>query len=224
MMATSDLPFQRAAATIARVGRALYRRGWLPATSGNLSLRLDQSSCAITVSGRHKGRLTAEDSMRVDLAGAPLGPGRPSAETLLHTGLYRWSPDVGAVLHTHGPASTVLGLRLAGRDRLTLAGYELLKAFAGVETHAARVSFPIFDNTQDIPALADRVGAWLLGARPPICGYLIRGHGTYVWGQDLDEACRHLEALEYLAGCELALAAPGLPLLSRPPHEPWDEP
>ena len=201
----TDPGFLSTAAAIAATGCDLYGLGWLPATSGNLSVRLDRDSCAITVSGRHKGRLTAGDIVRVDLVGEPLSPGRPSAETLLHTSLYRWSEDIGAVLHTHGPASTVLGLRHAGRDRVVLAGYELLKAFAGIATHATRLAFPIFENTQDIAALSDDVLARLDGAPPPCYGYLIRGHGTYVWGRDLDEARRHLEALEYLAACELAL-------------------
>lgn len=201
--------FPSAAAVLAAAGRDLYGRGWLPATSGNLSLRLEGAACAITVSGRDKGRLTEQDIMRVDVAGVPLSPGRPSAETLLHTALYRWSGAIGAVLHTHGPASTVLGLRHPGRDRLVLEGYELLKAFAGIATHQTRLVFPIFENTQDIAALADEVIARLDGAPPPCYGYLIRGHGTYVWGRDLDEARRHLEALEYLAACELALGGPG---------------
>lgn len=200
-----DPEFLSTAAAIAAAGRDLYGRGWLPATSGNLSVRLGPDSCAVTVSGRDKGRLTADDIMRVDLAGEPLSPGRPSAETQLHTSLYRWSEGIGAVLHTHGPASTVLGLRHAGQDRVVLEGYELLKAFAGVATHAIRLTFPILENTQDIAALADEVPARLDGAPPPCFGYLIRGHGTYVWGRDLDEARRHLEALEYLAACELAL-------------------
>jgi methylthioribulose-1-phosphate dehydratase len=115
------------------------------------------------------------------------------------------------VLHSHGPASTVLGLRQPSRARLVLAGYELLKAFTGVERHQTRLVFPVFDNTQDIAALADDVSAWLDSSPPPCFGYLIRGHGTYVWGGggDLDAAQRHLEALEYLAGCELALTGPG---------------
>ncbi len=212
MTTALDPEFRSVAVAIADLGRELYGLGWVPATSGNLSLRLDGASCAITVSGRDKGRLTAQDIMRVDFAGEPLSTGRPSAETLLHTSLYRWSDDIGAVLHTHGPASTVLGLRRPRRDRLVLEGYELLKAFAGIETHETRVAFPIFDNTQDIAALADDVIARLDSSPPPCFGYLIRGHGTYVWGGDLDEARRHLEALEYLAACELALAGLSAPL------------
>ena len=36
-------------------------------------------------------------------------------------------------------------------------------------------------------------------------GYLIDGHGIYAWGRDMAEARRHLEAFEFLLGCELDL-------------------
>lgn len=110
------------------------------------------------------------------------------------------------MLHTHSPASTVLGMLATGQSALTLEGYELLKAFAGVATHEARLYFPVFANTQDIAALAAQVVARLDASASPCFGYLIRGHGTYVWGRDLAEARRQLEALEFLFDCELRRA------------------
>jgi methylthioribulose-1-phosphate dehydratase len=38
----------------------------------------------------------------------------------------------------------------------------------------------------------------LLAAHPDAHGFLIRRHGLYTWGQDLAEAKRHLETLEFL--------------------------
>ena len=32
-------------------------------------------------------------------------------------------------------------------------------------------------------------------------GYLIRKHGLYTWGRDLDEARRHVEIFEFLFEC-----------------------
>lgn len=203
MIATTDPAFLRAAEAIAALGGDLDRRGWSPATSGNFSVRLDDTCCAITASGRDKGRLTVADILLVDLAGKVQGAGQASAETLLHTSLYCWSADIGAVLHTHSPAGTVLGRLCTGRADLFLEGYELLKAFAGVTTHEVRLGFPIIENTQDIAALAAEVQARLDEAAAPCFGYLIRGHGTYVWGRDLAEARRHLDALEFLFECEL---------------------
>ena len=39
----------------------------------------------------------------------------------------------------------------------------------------------------------------------PMWGYLIDGHGLYAWGRDMAETRRHLEAFEFLLGCELEL-------------------
>ena len=36
-------------------------------------------------------------------------------------------------------------------------------------------------------------------------GYLIAGHGLYAWGRDISEARRHLDAFEFMLGCELEL-------------------
>ena len=70
--------------------RELSALGWTPATSSNFSMRMDDRHAAITGSGRDKGRLTEADIMVVDFDGNPVGNDkRPSAETLLHTQLYR---------------------------------------------------------------------------------------------------------------------------------------
>src|SRR5690554_2458801 len=61
--------FESAVEALIDVGRYCDRRAWVPATSGNLSVRLDGRSAVITVSGAHKGRLGRADLMRVDLDG-----------------------------------------------------------------------------------------------------------------------------------------------------------
>ncbi len=48
------------------VGRLLYAMGMVPATSGNFAARPADDNLAITVSGRHKGRLTPEDTLLAD--------------------------------------------------------------------------------------------------------------------------------------------------------------
>ncbi|MCA1806046.1 MAG: methylthioribulose 1-phosphate dehydratase [Xanthomonadaceae bacterium] len=196
------LPFPQAAAALVEIGRDAYGRGWLPATSGNLSCRIDADSLAITVSGRHKGQLSVADIMRVDLEGRALDPQRPSAETLLHTQLYRHFPELGAVLHTHSVNATVLS-RMVG-EALPLNDLELLKAFQGIDTHETRVSLPVFGNDQDMVRLAGRVEAYL-ASTPALPGYLIAGHGLYSWGGSVEDAARHLEAFEFLFECELAM-------------------
>lgn len=191
---------------IVDAGRFLYGRGWSPATSSNYSTRLDEHTALLTVSGKHKGQLTLDDVLATNLAGESLEAGKkPSAETLLHTQLYRLKPDVYAVLHTHSVNATVLS-RLTQGDVLVLEDYELQKAFRGQTTHEGQIQVPIFDNDQDIERLAQQVEPWLL-AHPEAVGYLIRGHGLYTWGRDMAETLRHIEAFEFLFECELKVRA-----------------
>ena len=184
--------------------RELAVAGWTPATSSNFSQRLDARHAAITVSGRDKGRLNRDDIMVVDFDGHAVGSNhRPSAETLLHTQLYRRFPDIGCVLHTHSHNQTVASRLYGATGRMHLEGYELLKAFAGNHTHEAAVDLPVLPNTQDMPALAAQVERLLDAGQ--LWGYLIDGHGLYAWGRTMAEARRHLDAFEFLIGCELDL-------------------
>ena len=184
--------------------RELSRAGLTPATSSNFSMRLDERHAAITVSGRDKGRLTEADIMVVDFNGNPVGSDhRPSAETLLHTQLYHRFPEIGCVLHTHSQAQTIASRLYAAEGHVRLEGYELLKAFAGNNTHEAAIDVPVFANTQDMQALSAQVEYRL--DRQQLWGYLIDGHGLYAWGRDMAETRRHLEAFEFLLSCELEL-------------------
>lgn len=199
MSKTPAIPKARVAELV-EAGRLLHSRGWVPATAGNFSVRLDARTLAVTVSGRHKGELGTGDFMRVDLQGRALDKNkRSSAETLLHCQLYRHAPGIGAVLHTHSPASTVLS---RAQDIVRLEGYELLKIFEGIETHETAVEVPVFENDQDIARLSRAVEAQM---RTGYAGhaYLIRGHGLYAWGRTVDEARHRVEALEFLFECEL---------------------
>jgi len=184
--------------------RELAARGWTPATSSNFSHRIDDWHVAITVSGRDKGHLAQDDVMVVDLEGNPVATTRrSSAETLLHTQLYKRFPEVGCVLHTHSLNQTVASRLYAGAGRMRFEGYELLKAFVGTSTHDTTLDLPVLSNTQDMRTLAAQVDVLL--DRQPLWGYLIDGHGLYAWGGDMAEARRHLDAFEFLIGCELEL-------------------
>ncbi len=193
--------FKEAAEAIVAVGRAFDVRGWAPATSGNYSVRLDDGSFAVTVSGWHKGRLTTDGVMRVDAAGGSLDGKRPSAETALHLSLYQRFPGVGAVLHSHSPQAVALSRVLSGH--WLIREHELQKAFPGVSTHAVEIEIPIVDNSQDMTEIEAAIAPWLTRATPPPA-YLIRGHGLYGWGRDIAEAERVIEAAEWLAACEVA--------------------
>ncbi|WP_199636650.1 methylthioribulose 1-phosphate dehydratase [Serratia sp. PAMC26656] len=177
-------------------------KGWCPATGGNMSLRLDDQRCLVTESGKDKGSLTDADFLLVETANNHVPSGRtPSAETGLHTLIYRLYPQIGAVLHTHSVNATVLS-RVERSDGLVLQGYEMQKSLGGQSSHLDSVMIPIFDNDQDILRLAARVAAYT-EVTPLQYGFLVRGHGLYCWGRQVAEARRHLEGLEFLFQCEL---------------------
>ncbi len=197
--------FEQCADAIADAARELSALGWTPATSSNFSMRVDADHAAITVSGRHKGRLGREDIMLIDLDGHAVGTdARPSAETALHTQIYRRWPEMNVVLHTHSRTQSVASRLFAGDGIIRLQGWELQKAISGYHTHESVLEIPVFPNTQHMPELVARVDAWL-DAGKPLHAYLIDGHGIYTWGRDMAETQRHLEALEFLLGCELDL-------------------
>lgn len=194
--------FLNAAADLCEAGRFINSKGWVPATSGNFSIRLPDGTIAITVSGKHKGCLQIEDIMLIDADANSLDGKKPSAETLLHTSLYKHFPEMNCVLHPHA-INSVLISRIFNSE-IVLENYELLKAFKGIATHETRVAIPIFANDQNIPRLASEVERYL--DRNPQCyGYVIAGHGLYAWGDSAAETLRYIEAFDYLFDCELRL-------------------
>lgn len=198
--------FKRCADQLAEVARWAARKGWAPATSTNYSVRLPDEAlpaiCAITASGADKDRLDPDDVLAVDCDGGPLNghPRKPSAETLLHLMLYRRA-NIGAVLHTHSIAGALLSRQAESTGHLTFSGWELLKGLEGIDRHDCAIRLPIFPNSQDIAGLVAHIEPRLSSAEASH-GFLLAGHGLYVWGKSLPEAKRHLEVFEYLLQCE----------------------
>ncbi|HEX3892635.1 MAG TPA: methylthioribulose 1-phosphate dehydratase [Terracidiphilus sp.] len=188
-------------------------RGWVPATSGNFSVRVGDH-IRITATGLDKGALTPADLLDVDFEGRLVaGDGKSSAETGLHAGIYRDRPEVHAILHVHTIWNTLLSGRFAVQGYFAIEGYELLKALSGVTTHAHLEQVPILENTQDYGALSASLASTLL-LYPHAHGVLLSRHGLYTWGQSVAEARRHLEALEFLFEVEgRRLYAAGQPVL-----------
>ena len=183
-------------------GTLFHSRGWSVGTSSNYSAVSDRDplQLTITVSGKDKGRLEPDDFVVVDETGQPI-PGenkKSSAETLLHTKAVELF-QAGSVLHTHSVWGTVLSDMFHEDEGFEISGYEMLKGLEGITTHESSIWVPIFENTQDIPALAAEFESYIR-ANPdqPCYGYLIRRHGLYTWGKDVFSARRHIEVFEFL--------------------------
>jgi methylthioribulose-1-phosphate dehydratase len=198
----ADVPVADRAAVeaLAGFGRFASARGWLAATSGNFSCRLDPDHALVTRSGIDKGTIGAADVAVVPLAG-PI-PAGMSAETPLHLARYRAAANVGAIVHVHTVAATVLSRADLAAGCVRFSGFEMQKALSGIATHETTIDLPVFANQQDTVALAAAIEARLNGDAP-VPGYLLAGHGLYAWGTTMADARRHLEGLEFLLACTL---------------------
>ena len=198
------VPYTESIDGLRSVGHQFWTRGWSRGTSSNYSVVVERDPLRIliTASGKDKGNLGPNDFVLVDENGHSVVDGQPksSAETLLHCLAAR--QGAGAILHTHSVWGTLLSQHFAPVGGIRIAGFEMLKGLEGITTHESSCWIPIFENTQDIPALAKQVDEYFHAHPEERCwAYLIRRHGMYTWGKDLAEATRHMEVIEFLLEC-----------------------
>jgi methylthioribulose-1-phosphate dehydratase len=191
---------QRAFAELRDIKANLAARGWFPATSGNLSVRVggfepSAFTFAITSSGRDKSVQTPEDFLLVNEKGLPTEATslKPSAETLIHSEIYRLT-GAGAIFHVHTIFNNLASELYGERGSIPVDGVELIKAF-NIWDEEAQIEIPILPNYADIPRIAALVEGAIV---PRIPGIVLRKHGIYAWGANAFEAKRHLEAFEFL--------------------------
>jgi len=190
----------KSCADLAEAGREFYRRGWVLGTSGNFSklLSRDPMRITITASGLEKGQLGESSFLELDEKGDVVaGAGKPSAETSIHTTIYRTMPDVGSVLHTHSVWGTILSDLSFELGAIEIEGYEMLKGLSGVTTHEHIEHVPIIANSQDYVELAQTIEN-VIDEQPDIHGIYLHRHGLYTWGETVSEARRHIEIFEFL--------------------------
>jgi methylthioribulose-1-phosphate dehydratase len=107
--------------------------------------------------------------------------------------------DINAVLHVHSVWGTLLSEKYGPTGGFWLEGYEMLKGLSGIKSHESRIWIDIYPNSQDITELAKKVNERTFGHKEFVpFGFLIRKHGLYAWGANLEEAQRHVETLEFL--------------------------
>ena len=101
-----------------RVGQLMHSRGYVTATDGNISARLDADRFLATPSGLSKGFMTPDQMVVIGWDGKPVGESRygaarglkPSSEMLLHLEAYRQRPDIQALVHAHPPIAVTLSI------------------------------------------------------------------------------------------------------------------
>src|SRR5512146_1735759 len=87
---------------IVRFGRMLHRHGFVAATDGNISVRLDPETVLSTPTGMSKGMMEPEDLVVVDMKGRKaMGRREVSSEIGMHLLIYNLRPDAHGVVHAH---------------------------------------------------------------------------------------------------------------------------
>lgn len=182
------------------------QKGWSPATSTNYSVRsTNPEEFIISRSGVDKSKFRLEDLILINPKGEVLAPfNKPgiksSAETEIHTTLYKKFPEINCVLHTHSVLGTSLSNILLGSGEIIFEGLEILKGLEGNATHDLSESLPIVPNSQVMSEIMANIESHLT-APMKIHGFLIAGHGLYTWGKDIATAKRHIETYEFLFEC-----------------------
>jgi methylthioribulose-1-phosphate dehydratase len=191
---------QRAFSELTNIKADFASRGWFPATSGNLSVRvgdiIDSAfTFAVTSSGKDKSQSTPEDFLLVNEQSLPIEATnlKPSAETEIHSEIYRLT-GCGAIFHVHTVYNNVLSELFWEQGSIPIDGVELIKAF-NIWEENAQIEIPILPNHAEIAKIARLIEGAIL---PGIPGIVLRKHGIYAWGADAAQAKRHLEAFEYL--------------------------
>ncbi len=174
----------------------LWKKGFFPGTSGNVSVRLPDGSILVTPSGKAKDMLSPEDLTRVDLEGNVLeGRLRPSSELKMHLAAYSARSDVNAVVHAH-PPFVVAACCAGGVDAGLLAESTII--FGRVPL--APFALP---STSDVP---DSIRPFLGDSN----GILLSHHGGLTFGATLEEASNRFEALETLCRVTFILRSSGV--------------
>ena len=182
---------------LAEVKRELAARDWFMATSGNLSLKVSNEPLTflVTASGKDKRKETKEDFLLVGADGRPAEAThlKPSAETLLHVEIYN-KTNAGCVLHVHTVDNNIVSELYGDEGEVVFSNQEMIKAF-GLWEEDAQFRIPIIPNFAHIPTLAK---AFADHVHEDAGAVLIRNHGITVWGKDVLEAKKFLEACEFL--------------------------
>jgi len=183
---------------ILRVCRKLDALGFVPATDGNVSARLDGKSILITPSMLRKGDIKESQLLVTDLGGKVLeGKGRPSSEIKMHLYAYKMRPDVKAMVHAHPPFATAFAA--AGLDLTAPLLPEVVLTVGPVPL--ARYATP---STQEVPR----------SMAPSIKEHqalLLANHGVLALGRSLEEALQRMERVEHLAKISFLAQALGRP-------------
>ncbi|MEW6211520.1 MAG: class II aldolase/adducin family protein [Acidobacteriota bacterium] len=184
---------------IVEVGRRIYRLGFIAATDGNISARLDDGNIVTTPTMVCKGRMSEDMLVLVDIDGRKLRKEErnPSSEFAMHREIYRLRPDVHAVVHAHPPFGTGFAVANVALDKPLLS--EVILTLGCIPLTAY--------GTPSTKEISDSLAPYI----PHHDALLLANHGAVTYGPDLEMAFMRMETLEHFAKITLVANLVGRP-------------
>lgn len=171
---------------IVSFGKMLHRGGYVAATDGNLSVRLDEGRILATPTAMSKGALCPSDMVIVDTEGQLIsGHHHVSSEIAMHLLIYKLRSDIGGIVHAHPPTAT--GFAAAG---MALNQPLVCEVVIGLG------SIPLAKyGTPGTPELCDSLEPLI----PQYDAILMSNHGVVTYAETLHRAFMKMETVEHFA-------------------------
>jgi L-fuculose-phosphate aldolase len=171
---------------IVEFGRLLHSSGFVAATDGNLSVRLDDRHLLVTPTCICKGRMTPSDLVIVDMEGKRIsGKRHVSSELGMHLLIYSLRPEVRGIVHAHPPTAT--GFAASGLGLNSPLVCEVVVGLGSIPL--ARYGTP------GTPELSDALEPLI----PNHDAILMANHGVVAFGSSLETAFMNMETVEHFA-------------------------
>jgi L-fuculose-phosphate aldolase len=176
---------------LVRFGSMLHEAGFVAATDGNLSVRLEDGRVMITPTGFSKGMMQAEDMVIVDSKGRKLeGRHNASSETEMHLAIYEERRDVQAVVHAHPCTATAFACSGMSLEEPICAEVVMTLGKVPLAPYA----------TTGTPELTQNIRPFIRDHQ----AILLANHGVVTYGDDLLSAYLRMEAVEHFARVTLS--------------------
>lgn len=179
----------------------LDRYGLIALSGGNVSWRMDSGEVLVTPSGMIYDEMVPEDILVVDLEGNIIeGERKASVDTEALLYIYKNMPQVNAVIHTHQPYATGLGLVM---DELPCNLSTMANATEG-PVAVAEYGDPgsLSMGVEAVKAIGDRLAV------------VLKHHGVIAVGRDLRQALFSCVYLEEAAKTVSVALSTGMPMAS----------